>query len=102
MRCESLHPPVHGHAIDLDTALRQELLDVPIGQAMAQVPADRDRDHLRRNRNRNRRGRPINLGMGGMRSTHGLSLPQAVPAPAGAADAERNSARGSPRTLTDS
>lgn len=31
--------------------LGQRLLDVPIGQAVAEVPADRDRDHLRRNRN---------------------------------------------------
>jgi hypothetical protein len=34
--------------VHLDTALGQQLLDVSIRQAIAQVPADRDRDHLRR------------------------------------------------------
>jgi hypothetical protein len=34
---------VHG-----DAALGQQFLDVPVRQAIAQLPADRDRDHLRR------------------------------------------------------
>jgi integrase family protein with SAM-like domain len=34
--------------IDGDSALGQQLLNVPAGQAIAQVPADRDRDHLTR------------------------------------------------------
>jgi hypothetical protein len=33
---------------DLDTALDERLLDVAVGQAVAQVSADRDHDHLRR------------------------------------------------------
>ena len=34
-RRESLHPPVDGHVVDLDTAFGQELLDVAVGQAEA-------------------------------------------------------------------
>jgi hypothetical protein len=33
--------------VDLDTALGEEFLDVAVGQAEAQVPADRQHDHLR-------------------------------------------------------
>src|SRR5205823_898479 len=36
------------HVIDGDAALGQQFLDVPVGQSIAQVPADRDRDHLPR------------------------------------------------------
>jgi hypothetical protein len=36
--------------IDGDTALGQQLLDVAVGQAAVQIPADRDRDHLPRDR----------------------------------------------------
>jgi hypothetical protein len=34
--------------VDLDSALGEEFFDVALGQAEAQVPADRDDDHLRR------------------------------------------------------
>ena len=46
---EPLHPPVDGDVIDGDTALGQQLLDITVGQAVPQVPADRhrrDQDHL--------------------------------------------------------
>jgi hypothetical protein len=43
---DSRNPPVDGDVVDLDAPLGQQLLHVPIGQAVAQVPADRDRDHL--------------------------------------------------------
>jgi hypothetical protein len=46
LRSEGLHPPVRRHVIDLDAALGQQLLNVPVGQSVAQVPAHRDRDHL--------------------------------------------------------
>jgi hypothetical protein len=72
-RCESLHPPVHRDVVDLDTALGQQLLHVPVGQAVAQVPADRDRDHLQREPEPGKR-RPIDVGTGGSASTHPLSL----------------------------
>jgi hypothetical protein len=47
-RSESLDPPVHGDVIDGDAALGQQLLNIPVRQAVPQVPADRDRDHLPR------------------------------------------------------
>jgi hypothetical protein len=45
---ESLDPPADGDVVNGDAALGQQFLDVPVGQAVAQVPADRDRDHLPR------------------------------------------------------
>jgi len=33
--------------VDLDTALGQQLFDVAVGEAEAQVPADRQHDHVR-------------------------------------------------------
>jgi len=39
-RREPLHPPVHGDVVDLDTPLGQQLLDVAVGEAEAQVPAN--------------------------------------------------------------
>ena len=39
---ESLHPPVDGDVIDLDTAFGEELFDVPVRQSVPQVPPDRD------------------------------------------------------------
>jgi hypothetical protein len=47
-RREALHPPVDGDVVDLDAAFDQQFLDIPVGQAVAQVPADRDHDHLGR------------------------------------------------------
>src|SRR6266849_9634288 len=47
-RGETLHPPVDGDVINGNTALGQQLLDIPVGQPVPQVPADRDRDHLPR------------------------------------------------------
>ena len=58
-RSEPLHPPVDGDVVDFDAALGEQLLDVPIGQPVAQVPADRDRDHLRREPEPGER-RPVN------------------------------------------
>jgi hypothetical protein len=46
LRREGLHPPVDRHVIHIDAALGQQLLDVAIGQPIAQVPAHRNRDHL--------------------------------------------------------
>jgi hypothetical protein len=34
--------------VDLDTAFDQQFLDVAVGKAVAQVPANRHHDHLRR------------------------------------------------------
>ena len=46
--CEPLHPPVEGDVVDVDPALGQELLEIAVGQAVAEVPAHRQEDHLRR------------------------------------------------------
>jgi hypothetical protein len=43
-RREPLHPPVDNDVIDFDAALSEQLLDVAVGQAEAQVPADREDD----------------------------------------------------------
>ena len=43
---EALDPAVDHDVVDLDPALAQELLDVPIRQAEPQVPADRQGDDL--------------------------------------------------------
>jgi hypothetical protein len=45
-RREPLHPAVDGDMVDLDPALGEELFDVAVRQAEAQVPADREHDHL--------------------------------------------------------
>jgi hypothetical protein len=72
-RGEPLHPPVDSHVVDLDAALSQQLLNVPIREAVAQVPADRDRDHLRWEPEPRER-RPVDRRTGCSRSTHPLSL----------------------------
>ncbi len=45
---EPLNPPVQGDVIDVDAALGEQLLQIPVGQAVAQVLADRQEDHLGR------------------------------------------------------
>ena len=76
-RREPLHPPVHRHVIDLHTTLGQQLLRIPIGQPVPQIPADRDRDHLRREPQPRER-RPIDLRTGG--STAGSGSAETPPA----------------------
>src|SRR6266567_5918966 len=67
LRGETLYPPVDGDVIDGDAALGRQLLNIPVGQAIPQVPPDRDRDHLRRepetseDRGRARRSHPTSL-----------------------------------------
>jgi hypothetical protein len=46
LRREPLDPPVDAHGVDLDASFRQEFLDVPVGQAEPQVPADGQGDDL--------------------------------------------------------
>src|SRR5829696_8686694 len=45
-RREPLHPAVDANVVDLDAPLGEQLLDVAVGQAKAQVPADRDDDDI--------------------------------------------------------
>ena len=67
-RGEPLYPPVHRDVVDDDAPLGQQLLDVSVGQPVAQVPADRDRDHLGREPEPGER-RPLEGWSGGSRST---------------------------------
>ncbi len=45
---EPLDPPVDGYVVNADAAFGEQFLDVAVGQAVSQIPADRDRDHLTR------------------------------------------------------
>ena len=45
---EPLNPPVDGHVINADAAFAEQLLDVPVREAVSQVPAHRDGNHLTR------------------------------------------------------
>jgi hypothetical protein len=72
-RREPLHPPIDGDVVDLDAALGEQLLDVVVGEAKAQVPADRQHDHIRRKAETGE-GRPCN-GIGvDAASSHDTSL----------------------------
>jgi hypothetical protein len=48
LRGEALDPAVDRDVVDLDPALGQELLDVPVGEAEPQVPPDRQGDDFGR------------------------------------------------------
>ena len=48
LRREPLDPPVDADVVDLDAAFGEEFLDVSVGQAEAQVPADGQGDDLGR------------------------------------------------------
>ena len=50
-RREPRHPPVDRDVVDVHAALGQQLLDIPVGEAVAEIPAHRERDHLRWNWN---------------------------------------------------
>jgi len=60
LRREALHPPEQRHMVRLDTALGEELFQVPVGQSVAQVPADRQQDHVRRKPEPGERQRCLN------------------------------------------
>jgi hypothetical protein len=47
-RSEPVHPAVDRDVIDLDAAFGEQLLDVAVGQAVAQVPPHCYHDHLGR------------------------------------------------------
>jgi hypothetical protein len=71
-RREPHHPPVDRDVIDLDAPLGEQFLDVAVGQAKAQVPADRQDDDVRREPEACEGGQ---LGAGGARQgSHADSL----------------------------
>ena len=45
---EPLDPPEQGHMVNLDPTFGEQLLQISVGQSVAQVPAHRDQDDLRR------------------------------------------------------
>jgi hypothetical protein len=46
--CEALHPSEHGDVIDLDPTLGQQLLDIAIGEPVAEIPPQGENDDLGR------------------------------------------------------
>jgi hypothetical protein len=84
-RREAQHSPVNGDVVNLDTPLGEEFLDVAVGQAEAQVPADGDDDDL---------GWEPEAGEGGPRDTSGTRAASSHGASLAArrAHGERNSA----------
>src|SRR5712691_8094736 len=73
-RREALHPPEHGHVVDLDATFGEQFFDVAVRQAVPEVPAHRENDDLGREaepgkgRTRNR------VDPAGMRSEHAATL----------------------------
>jgi hypothetical protein len=60
---------VDGDVVDRDAAFGQQLLDIAVGQAVAEVPADREGDHFGWEPEPGER-RPADVVTGGSRSTH--------------------------------
>ena len=85
LRGEPLHPPVHADVVNGDTAFGQQFLDIPVGQPVPQVPADRERDHLRRNR-KPANTEAVRCAITGPASSHPRSTNATVPATALRAD----------------
>jgi hypothetical protein len=54
-RGEALHPPVNRDVINLDATLGEELFDIAVGQAIAEMPAHRQQDHVWREPEANER-----------------------------------------------
>src|ERR671912_1710027 len=73
-RREPQHPPVDGHVVDLDATLDEQLLDVAVGQAEAQVPADRQPDHIRREAEAGEAGARRDRPAGAVSGSHGRSV----------------------------
>ena len=72
LRRECLHPAIDRDVVDFDAALGKQLLDVTVGQPVAQVPSHGERDHLTRKTVARGRRRQH-----GFRSDHRFSLPGA-------------------------
>jgi hypothetical protein len=45
---EPLHPPVDADVVDLDATLGEQLFDIAVRQAEAEIPADGEDDHVGR------------------------------------------------------
>jgi hypothetical protein len=64
-RRQSHHPAIHRDVVDLDPAFGDQLLNVAVGQAEAQVPAHCEHDHIGRDRNPANADRASGAGRGG-------------------------------------
>jgi hypothetical protein len=73
-RRESLHPPLDGDVVVLDAAFGEQLFDIAVGQAEAQLPAHRQHDDVGREAPTRERqaGHGCRAGPAG---SHGSSLP---------------------------
>jgi len=79
LRGEPLYPPVQRDVVDLDAALGEQLFEIPVGQAEAQVSAHRQEDHLRWELDPSE-GRPVDLEAGtGPAAVHRTSLADHAP-----------------------
>jgi hypothetical protein len=84
-RGEPQHPLVDRDVVDLDAAFGEQLLDVALGQAKAQVPADGKHDHIRREAETGE-GRPCNRIGPDAASSHDTSLAARDPVSANATE----------------
>jgi hypothetical protein len=73
-RREPQHPPVDGDVVDLDAPLDEQLLDISVGQAEAQVPADREHDHIRGEAEPGEGGARGDRPAGAVSGSHGRSV----------------------------
>src|SRR5205823_11192305 len=74
-RGEPLYPPVDSDMINGDAAFSQQLLNVPVGQSKAQIPADSHHDHVRR------KPKPGETGPWRWYSSKAATHPPTLPAP---------------------
>ena len=99
LRGEPLHPPVDRDVIDDHATLGEQLLDVAVGQAVAQVPPDRDRDHLAREpepcerRHRTRRSHQAILASNGIQQRNSALLTACAQDPVSPAPKDTRAAR---------
>ena len=86
-RSEALHPPEQRDVINLDPALSQQLLEVPVRQPEPQIPAHRQHNHLGPEPEPSKRRRPHLERRAGPATLHpdGLAGPDST--------GQRNSAR---------
>jgi hypothetical protein len=94
-RREAQDPAVDGDVVDLDAAFDQELFDVTVGQAVAQVPADRDGDDLGWEAEAGE-GRPRSWSRARTTGAHGPAV-----SPLGHGHSQRNSPPGHGNDLQD-
>ena len=73
-RREPLDPPIDGDVVDLNAAFGEEFFDVAVGQAEAQVSADRQHDYIRREAEAGEAGAWRDRRAGAVSGSHGRSV----------------------------